>query len=89
MDPRLSRDRVQAISEDLDNLQAMGFTIEQGEEGMTVTYPEGASRIPISRREGLSIVFFIYHYEQRQMSEQYDPQTGGYRLTLKPARFAQ
>ena len=56
---------------------------------MTVTYPEGASRVTINKQEGIAIVFFIHHYEQRQMTERYDAETGGYRLMLKPARFAQ
>ena len=83
----LSREQVCQLSESVEALSELGVRVEAEGQHRRVIYPEGAVRETISEAEGRYVVFFTSLYERRQMSEQYDPQLGGYALTLKPARF--
>ena len=64
----------------------LGFEFEEREEGLVVTYPKGAMRETINEDDRRFAVFFVHHYEQRQIIEAYNWSTRSYILFLRSAR---
>ncbi len=65
----------------------LGLEFEETPDGLVVTYPEGAMRETINEEDRRFAVFFVHHYEQRQVTEVYNRSTRSYVLFLRPARF--
>lgn len=65
----------------------LGFELEEREDGLLLTYPEGALRETINEEDGRFVVFFVHQYEQRQVTEVYNPSTRTYILLLRPSRY--
>ena len=68
-------------------LRRVGCEIEERDEGLTLIYPLGATRETIDERMGRYSVFFVHHYEQREVKELYHPAVGSYIIALKPPLF--
>lgn len=65
----------------------LGFELEEREDGLLLTYPEGALRETINEHEGRYAVFFVHQYEQRQVTEVYNRYTKTYIILLRPSRY--
>lgn len=65
----------------------LGLEFEEREEGLVVIYPEGAIRETMDEEDRRFAVFFVHHYEQRQVTEAYNRSTTSYILFLRPAQF--
>jgi hypothetical protein len=70
-----------------DDLVRLGCELEEREDGVLLTYPEGALRETINEQEGRHAVFFVHQYEQRQVTEVYNPSTKTYIILLRPSRY--
>ncbi len=88
MSERLTRNKITPPPQsEWDALTHMGCTFEETQNGLTVTYPEGAMRETINEQEGRYAVFFTFQYERRQVTELYNHFTGCYIIILRPASF--
>lgn len=65
----------------------VGCIFEETEDGLVITYPEGAVRETIDERRGRYAVFFPFQYETREIIEHYHPSVGQYIILLRPSRF--
>lgn len=88
MSERLTRHKITPPPQsELPILLRVGCMFEETQEGMIVTYPEGAVRETIDEGKGRYAVFFPFQYETRQIIEHYNRSIDQYMIFLKPARF--
>ena len=85
MSERLTRAITPPPQSEREALVLMGCDFEETQDGVVVTYPEGAYRETIDEREGRYAVFFPYRSEMRHVTELYDCSTRTYIMVLRPA----
>ena len=71
MTERLVRRRAYLPSSELTRLPRYGFSFEEAEDGLVVTYPEGAVRETIDEHEGRYLVVFTHRYQRHEVKEVY------------------
>jgi hypothetical protein len=84
MSERLTRAITPPPDSEVPLMQRLGCTFEETDEGMIVTYPEGATRETVDEREGRYTVFITHKRQQRQITELYNRFTGRYIIVLRP-----
>jgi hypothetical protein len=88
MSERLTRSTITPPPQsEWDALLHLGCELEEKEDGLLLTYPEGALRETINEQEGRYAVFFVHQYEQRQVTELYNRFTKRFIILLRPSRY--
>ena len=86
MTERLTRTVTPPPQREREALELIGCDFEEAEDGVVVTYPEGAYRETVDEREGRYAVFFPYRSEIREVTELFNRFTNAYIMILRPAR---